>query len=177
MRVGVDFDRVLFDTEDFKDYLEQKIPGFLDSYGLATGEGYNPEKHSEIMDVEPDVIYDTLDYETGRFLYDDIDVLGELDEQHEVVIISRGDPEFQGTKIENADLDHEYFIVTGESEENPKQLGEKTQHPGEQPLDYLIDDREYEHESFDGPGFHMQRPRDGLEDVFTDSGELIDRQP
>lgn len=177
MRIGVDFDRVLFDTEDFKHYLDEEIPGFLDSYGLATGEGYNPEKHAEIMDVDPEVIYDTLDYETERFMYEDVDVLGELEDEHDVVIISRGDPEFQGIKIENADLGYEYFIVTGESEENPKQLGENTQHPADQPLDYLIDDREYEHENFDGSGFHLQRPEDRLEDVFTDSGELIDKQP
>lgn len=177
MRIGIDFDRVLFDTEEFKDYLEQEIPGFLESYGLATGEGYDPEKHAEIMEIEPDRIYDTLDYSSGRFLYDDTIFLEELEKEQEVVIISRGDPEFQSTKIENADLGHEYFIVTGDSEENPKQLGNGTQHPEENPLDYLIDDREYEHESFNGPGFHMERPQDNLADVITDSGELINKQP
>jgi hypothetical protein len=68
VRIGVDFDRVLFDTEEFKQYLENEIPDFLDTYGLATGQGYNPEKHAEIMDIDTDRIYDTLDYSEGRSL-------------------------------------------------------------------------------------------------------------
>lgn len=177
MRIGVDFDRVLFDTPDFKEYLENEIPGFLDTYGLATGQGYDPERHAEIMDIDPQTIYDTLNYQGGRFLYDDVDELDEWDSEHEVVVISRGDKEFQGTKIENAELGFEYFIVTGEAQENPKQLGDGTQHSGEVPLDFLVDDRVYEHNNFDGPGYHLQRHEDSLEDVFTDNLEPVNRQP
>lgn len=177
MRIGVDFDRVLFDTEEFKQYLEDEIPGFLDTYGLATGQGYDPERHAEIMDIDPDRIYDTLNYEEGRFLYEDVDKLDKWDSEHDVVIISRGDPEFQGTKIENAELGFEYFIVTGKARENSKQLGEGTQHPGEDPLDFLVDDRDYEHENFDGPGYHFRRPEDSLGDVVNENLEPVNLQP
>jgi|GEM_PF-490806 hypothetical protein len=179
MRVGVDFDRVLFNTEEFKDYLEEEIPGFLDSYGLDTGQGYDPEQHAKIMDISPDEIYGTLNCGSSRFLYEDIGVLDDLEKEHghEVVIISRGDEEFQSTKIENAELNQDHCIVTGKSDENPKQLGENTQHPDRDPIEYLIDDREYEHENFRGEGFHLKRPDDSLEDVFTESGELINNQP
>lgn len=177
MRIGVDFDRVLFDTEQFKEYLEDEIPGFLDTYGLATGEGYNPEKHADIMDIPSEKIYDTLDYESGRFSYEDVEELDKWTKEHEVVIISRGDPEFQGTKIENADLGFPYHIVTGEAKENPKQLGEGTLHPEEEPLDFLVDDRDYEHENFEGPGYHFQRPEDQLSDVADENLELVNLQP
>jgi hypothetical protein len=177
MKIGVDFDRVLFDTEEFKQYLEDEIPGFLDTYGLATGQGYNPEKHAEIMSIDPDTIYDTLDYSEGRFLYEDVGELQSWTEEHEVVIISRGDPEFQSTKIENADLGFEYFIVTGEAQLNPKQLGEDTQHPEEDPVDFLVDDRPYEHRNFDGPGTYLQRPDESLEDVMNENLEPVNSQP
>lgn len=177
MKIGVDFDRVLFDTEQFKKYLEDEIPGFLDTYGLATGKGYDPEKHADIMDIPSEKIYDTLDYEQGSFIYDDVDQLEGWNEEHDVVIISRGDPEFQSTKIENADLGFSYYIVTGEAEDNPKQFGEGTQHPEEEPLDFLVDDRDYEHENFGGPGYHLQREEDSLENVLDARLEPINLQP
>lgn len=177
MRIGVDFDRVLFDTEEFKQYLEEEIPGFLDTYGLATGEGYNPESHAEIMGIDPDRIYDTLEYEEGRFLYEDVEELDRWAGEHEVVIISRGDLEFQSRKIENAELGLEYFIVTGKACENEKQLGPETLHPEEDPLDFLVDDRDYEHSNFDGPGYLFQRPDDSLEDVMDENLEPVDNSP
>ena len=178
MRVGVDFDRVLFDTEEFKEYLEDEIPGFLDKYGLATGEGYDPETHAEIMGIPPERIHETLDYREDRFLYDDIEDLEVMANHHDVVIISRGDPEFQSTKIENTSLEFEYFIITGKSQDHPKQIGPRTQHPEEDPIEFLVDDREYEHKHFQGPGFHMKRPEDNLLDVIEeDSGDLLNRQP
>lgn len=177
MRIGVDFDRVLFDTEEFKQYLEDEIPGFLDTYGLATGEGYDPERHAEIMDISPKKIYDTLDYESGKFSYDDTEELDRWSNQHEVVIISRGDPEFQSTKIENADLGFQYHIVTGKAKNNSKQLGDGTLHPEEEPIDFLVDDRDYEHENFEGPGYHLQRPEDQLSDVVNENLEPVNLQP
>ncbi len=177
MRIGVDFDRVLFDTEQFKQYLENEIPEFLDTYGLATGEGYDPEKHAEIMGISADTIYNTLDYESGRFSYEDVEKLDRWAEKHEVVIISRGDHEFQGTKIENAELGFPYHIVTGKAKDNPKQLGNGTLHPEEQPIDFLVDDRDYEHENFEGPGYHLQRPEDQLSDVVNENLEPVNLQP
>lgn len=177
MRIGVDFDRVLFDTEEFKQYLENEIPEFLDTYGLATGEGYDPEKHAEIMGIPKETIYNTLDYEGGRFSYEDVGELERWADEHEIVIISRGDPEFQSTKIENAELAFPYHIVTGKAKDNPKQLGGGTLHPEEEPIDFLVDDRDYEHENFEGPGYHFQRSKDQLSDVVNENLEPVNLQP
>ena len=51
MRIGIDFDRVLFRTDAFKSYLETEIPGFLKHYSDNKDE-YELEPTEENLGVQ-----------------------------------------------------------------------------------------------------------------------------
>lgn len=153
MIVGLDFDRVLFRTNKFKEFLDEKVPGFLESY---PDEGnYDPEKHAENMSVDVKKIYQALEH-CSEFLYEDVDKLEELREDYRVIIVSRGDPYFQETKIEKSGiLEHVdgFFIVQDEDKDAIN-------------IDFLVDDRQKELEDVSVPGFLMNRDDSGLESVI-----------
>jgi FMN phosphatase YigB (HAD superfamily) len=152
MIIGFDFDRVLFKTEEFKEFLDEKIPGFLDEYPVERP--YDPSKHAEKLGVEKQRILDELE-EADRFVYGDLDILEDFPESFELVIVSRGDPALQERKIQNSGvLDHfdNFFIVEDESKDSVE-------------IDFLVDDREKEVEDVDVPGYVFDRSEESLEDV------------
>lgn len=163
MKIGIDFDRVLFDTEKFKQHLEEKIPGFDQSYKDARENGlYNPEKHAEILGVEVEKIFEEIE-NAKNFLYDDIEELENL--EHELIIVSRGDKEFQGLKIqESGVMEHldDFKVV---EDENKQVRG----------IEALVDDREDELEKIDVPGYLFDRGEDELDDVKNWINELSER--
>lgn len=149
--IGFDFDRVLFRTDEFKEYLESKFPGFLDSYPDGV---YEPEKHAKNMDAEIAEIYQALE-KAGDFLYDDVGLLNSI-EGFEIIIVSRGDPKFQRRKIEHSGV-LEYIdgaeIVTDEKKDSTG-------------IDFLVDDREKEVEESDIPGMVFDRDEHTMEDAI-----------
>lgn len=153
MKVGIDFDRVLFDTESFKQHLEEQLPGFGETYEDARENSlYNPEKHAEILEVEVERIFEEIE-NAKNFLYSDVEILEEI--QHELIIVSRGDREFQGLKIEESGI-LEYVDGFEVVEEEDKQVRE---------IKALVDDREKEISQIDIPGYLFNRPEDDLRDV------------
>ncbi|MFB6203251.1 MAG: HAD-IA family hydrolase [Candidatus Nanohaloarchaea archaeon] len=158
MKIGIDFDRVLFDTDAFKDHLFSTFPDFDTTYDRAKQDGvYDPERHARLMGVEPEEIYRELD-RADRFLYSDVEVLKEVD--HRVVIVTRGDQEFQELKLERSGV-LEYvdgYIVVQDA-------------PKGRDVDFLIDDREKEVQRADVPGHVMDRDREGLDEVLRRVGD------
>jgi len=98
MKIGIDFDRVLFKTDRFKDHLFNRFETFEETYENAVQNGiYRPQRHAELMDTTVEEIFDELK-NTSEFLYEDVSRLQKLQESFEVVIVSRGDPVFQREK-------------------------------------------------------------------------------
>lgn len=141
---------MLFDTDSFKQHLNEKLPGFSETYSDARENGlYNPEKHSQILEVEVEEIFRHIEH-ARNFLYEDIEELDDI--EHELVIVSRGDQEFQELKIQESGITeyvNDYTVVENDS----KQVAG---------IEALVDDREKELEEVNVPGLHFRRPDDRI---------------
>lgn len=158
MKIGVDFDRVLFKTEEFNSYLKENVEKLehVESSPYNEHGVYDPKIHAELCGIDVEEIYSAMN-DLERFLYSDIEKLKDVD--HEVVIVSRGDSEFQKRKIQGSGADSfvdEVFIV----EKGSKNVGD---------IDFLIDDRKKELEEVGVPGFELDRKihdlKDGLDEA------------
>jgi len=161
MIIGFDFDRVLFKTDEFKEFLDREIEGFLEKYPEEGN--YDPEEHAERLGIEVEEIYNALE-KAEDFLYNDAESLEELREDFKIVIVSRGDPYFQEKKIENSGvLEHVdgFFIV----EEGSKD---------EINIDFLVDDWDREVERVDVPGYIIDRSEEDLGEVIDFLREKFD---
>ncbi len=145
LRIGVDFDRVLFDTDAFKQELESRFSRFSETYSRARNEqGYDFRKHAEILGVEPETLLSEME-NAEKFLFSDVKLLDKLD--HEKIIVTRGDPQFQRRKLESSGVlkyFSDFFIV----QEEPKDIHE---------MDVLVDDSEEELHRVDIPGILFER--------------------
>lgn len=153
MIIGFDFDRVLFRTDEFKEFLDQEIEGFLEEY---PSEGnYDPEEHSKRLDIEVERIYKVLD-DADKFLYKDVEKLEQLRDDFKIVIVSRGDPYFQERKIENSEIlehvDGFYIVEDGMKDE----VG----------IDFLVDDWQKELDRVNVPGYLMDREEENMDDLI-----------
>ena len=153
MKIGVDFDRVLFDTNSFKRHLEEKLPGFSETYEIARENNlYNPDKHADILGVEVEQIFEEIE-SAKNFLYSDVKALEDI--EHEIIIVSRGDQEFQGLKIQESGV-LEYVDGFEVVEDGKKQV---------RGIDALVDDREEELSQVEVPGYLFNRKENNLDDV------------
>lgn len=128
MIVGIDFDRVLFDTKSFKFHLEKRFPRYIETYP-ADKQLYQPSIHAKRMGISVNQLMQEVKA-SNQFLRSDVSVLDQL-VSHNLVIVSRGDKRFQLTKIEYSgitDVIDSIYIVQTES----KSVA---------PIDILIDDR------------------------------------
>lgn len=136
MRIGIDFDHVLFDTEKFKKHLFEEFPEFDSTYTEAQDERgvYSVSRHAEVLDVPVTMLMNAVDH-ASECVFEDVELLGEVDA--ELVIVSRGDPEFQAEKIRQSGILEviESFEIV---EHEPKDRGTG--------IEALIDDREKEFE-------------------------------
>lgn len=142
MRVGIDFDGVLFDTASFKQYLEREIPGFLTHYNDHR-EAYELEPTDEALGIEISELLSRVDA-LQDFVINDLDRLTSL-AHHDLILVSRGPHWFQKTKIVNsgvANYMNEVVIVRDES----KDMAD---------IDVLIDDNTDELNDVDATGFHF----------------------
>ena len=150
MIIGLDFDRVLFRTDDFKDFLDSEIPGFLGEYPQEGN--YDPEAHAENLEAEVKDIFQALEH-ANKYVYDDIDALEELRNDFQLIIVSRGDPYFQEKKIvDSGVLEHVdgYFIVENEDKDEVN-------------IDFLVDDRQEEVDRVSVPGLVLDRSEEDLQ--------------
>lgn len=161
MKIGLDFDRVLFKTDEFNEYLK-------DETGLHHVEGnvydehgcYSPKKHAEMCGIDVEKVYDAIS-NINQFLYADVDELNRLKPEHELVIVTRGEQRFQKEKVKASGahrLFNQLFIV----QEGSKEI---------KGIDFLVDDREEEIERVSIPGMIFDREKHSMNDVIDRIGE------
>lgn len=163
MKIGIDFDHVLFDTEKFKRQLFNRFGKFDNTYSDAKDENgnYQPERHAEILDVSLDEFHKVIREDAESCVYSDVEKLAEL-ENHEVVIVSRGDTGFQSMKIKESGV-NEIVDAVVVVEEKPKDVVD---------INFLVDDSEEELEQVDIPGFQFDRSKHTMEDIIEKVGEF-----
>ncbi len=156
MKIGVDFDRVLFDTDSFNEYLKDETglhhveEDVYDEYGC-----YSPEKHAEACDIDVEKIYATMN-NLNQFLYSDLDSLRSLKPEHELVIVTRGEEKFQREKVRNSGaqrLFDQLLIVQGAT----KDVGD---------IDFLVDDRKKEIKKANVPGMVFDREKHDIDNLI-----------
>jgi hypothetical protein len=156
LRIGLDFDRVLFDTDSFDEYYKDHVKGLHHvedpapvKYGV-----YDPDMHAELCGIPKERIWKVFEHDLSQFLYDDIDLLDRLD--HELIIVTRGHDKFQRSKVKAsniADKVQKVFVVQEEAKDSID-------------IDLLVDDSSEELERIDVPGIMIERPEEGLEKVL-----------
>ncbi|MFB6213322.1 MAG: hypothetical protein ABEJ07_02045 [Candidatus Nanohaloarchaea archaeon] len=155
MIVGIDFDRVLFDTDAFDRELKESVEGMHHTEEEPYDENgnYSPEIHAEILGIDADSIYDAAAEIASSFLYPDAARLEQV--PCEVVIVTRGEEKFQRIKVENSGVlgyVDSYIVI----EDGDKELEE---------LDMLVDDREEELDGAEIPTFLFDRKENDMEDI------------
>lgn len=158
MRVGIDFDGVLFDVEAFKHDLYERLDDFEATYPDAKQDGlYRPRRHAELMGIEYSELVDVFACAADHRR--DLDPLTHLS-SHTLILVTRGSRPFQQLKVELTRAG-EYFdeavYVEKSIEALPKDRAVQ--------LDFLVDDKKDEVEAVTVPTFH-----------FTDQSQLSDIQ-
>lgn len=156
MRIGVDFDRVLFDTDSFNEYLKEETGLHHVEEDVYDEAGcYSPEKHAEACGIAVEDVYEEMN-DLNRFLYSDVDRLRELKPEHELVIVTRGEEKFQRQKVRNSGaqrLFDQLLIVQGAT----KDVGG---------IDFLLDDRKKEIKEANVPGMVFDREKHDIDDFI-----------
>ena len=162
MKIGVDFDRVLFKTDEFNEYLKEETGLHHVEEDVYDENGcYSPEKHARACGIAPETVYNAIQ-DLNRFLYSDVDSLKKLKPEHELFIVTRGEEKLQKQKVKNSGADRlfdQLYIVPGA----PKNVGG---------LDFLVDDREEEIEDASVPGMVFNREKHDIEDVIEKIGDI-----
>lgn len=153
MIIGIDFDRVLFDTESFKDDISDDIPGFLDHYRKNRSR-YQTKPAAKDIPVQLSVLESALQ-NLESYLIEDVQALA--DSEHVFVIVSRGPQWFQRQKITNSNITTyipRYIIVDTE----PKDMAN---------IDLLIDDSMDELNRISIPSFHFERHKHSVRSILS----------
>lgn len=162
MRIGIDFDRVLFKTDEFNEYLKEETGlHHIDEDVYDENGCYSPEKHAEACGLEVEEVFKAMK-DLNKFLYPDVDELKALKDDHELVIVTRGEEKFQKEKIKNSGaqrLFDQLYIVQGASKDAVD-------------IDFLVDDREEEIENVEIPGMLFEREKHNVKDLIQKIGEL-----
>jgi len=162
MRIGIDFDRVLFKTDEFNEYLKEETGLHHVEEDVYDNNGcYSPKKHAEACEISVKEVFQAMN-DLNQFLYPDVDKLKQLKQSHELVIVTRGEEKFQKEKIKNSGVQRlfdQLYIVQGASKDVVD-------------IDFLVDDREEEIKNVEIPGIVFDREKQDLEDVIKEIGEL-----
>jgi FMN phosphatase YigB (HAD superfamily) len=158
VKIGLDFDRVLFKTDEFNEYLKEEAGLHHVDADVYDSEGcYSPEKHAEACGIDVEEVYDAISG-ISRFLYPDVDELRKLKPEHEIVIVTRGEERFQKEKVKASGANRlfdQLFIV----QNAPKNVDS---------VEFLVDDREEEVERSGLPGMVFDREKHSMEDVIEE---------
>jgi 5'(3')-deoxyribonucleotidase len=164
MRIGLDFDRVLFDTDSFDDFYKEKVEGLhhVEDPAPVKNGCYDPEMHAELCGIPEERIWKVFEHNLSQFLYSDIELLKDLQKRHELLIVSRGHERFQRSKIEASGADRyveKVHIVQDKSKDSVE-------------IDLLVDDRKEELERAEVPEILLKRPEEGLKKVLEEVDDL-----
>ncbi|MFB6159003.1 MAG: hypothetical protein ABEJ95_05100 [Candidatus Nanohalobium sp.] len=155
MKIGIDFDRVLFDTDSFNKYLK-KHTGLhhVESDVYDRNGNYSPEKHAEACGIDVEEVYRTAE-NAQKFIYSDIEELEKLKPKHRLVLVTRGEQKLQEKKMEKTQvkqLFNEVHII----QEGSKDVDG---------IEFLVDDRKKEIEDAELPGMKFNREKHTAEDI------------
>lgn len=159
MIVGIDFDRVLFDTDRFNEDLKEATElHHVDAEVYDENGNYSPEKHAEEAGADTENIYEFVERNSRKYIYPDVKDLEELD--YEIWIVTRGEKKFQEAKIQAAGIENlaDKVVVV---EDGSKDVG----------IDFLIDDRVEELEKADLRGYVLDRSKETLKDAVEEVEE------
>lgn len=159
MIVGIDFDRVLFDTDRFNEELKEVTElQHVEAEVYDENGNYSPEKHAEAAGADTENIYEFVEKNARKYIYPDVKELAELD--HDIWIVTRGEKKFQEAKIQGAGIEKlaDKVVVV---EEGSKDVG----------VDFLIDDRVEELEKADLQGYVLDRSKETLKDAIEEVEE------
>jgi len=161
MNIGIDFDRVVFDTDRFNEYLKDKTGLHHVDEDLYDENGcYSPKKHAEACGIETEEIYSAVD-DLNRFLYNDVDKLKDLKPEHNLILVTRGQEKFQKQKVKASGIQRlfdQLTVVQGASKDIAN-------------IDYLVDDRKDEIEAADIPGMVFKREENTISDLIEKLGD------
>jgi len=162
VRIGLDFDRVLFDTDSFDEYYKEHVEGLyhVEEPAPVKHSVYDPEMHADLCGIPKERIWKVFEHDLSQFLYDDIDLLDNLD--HELVIVTRGHEKYQRLKVEASGITEkieEIIVVQEQSKDSVD-------------IDLLVDDSEEEIERVETPSIKVERSEEGLEKVLEKVKEL-----
>lgn len=161
MKIGIDFDRVVFDTDEFNKYIKEETGlHHVDAEVHDEHGNYSPEKHAEASDVAIEKVYEVMEEGLEQFLYDDIEMLKDID-RHSFVIVTRGEDRFQRAKIEASGAE-KFFDEIFTIQEGSKDVDG---------VKFLVDDREEEIERAQMPGMILDRERHSMEHLFSFIGD------
>jgi len=159
MKIGIDFDRVLFDTDRFNKYMKEETGLHHVEEDVYDEKGnYSPEKHAEASGIDVNEVFSAVKDLEG-FVYDDVELLEELD-SHTLVIVTRGEEKYQKAKIEASgvrDIFEEVYVV----QEGSKDVDS---------VEFLVDDREEEIHRAGIPGIVLDREEHGMKHVVEFAG-------
>lgn len=162
MKIGFDFDRVLFKTDEFNEYLKDETglhhvdADVYDEHGC-----YSPEKHAEACGIDVEDVYSAM-RDLNRFLYSDLDKLRDLKPEHELVIVTRGEEKIQKKKVKNSGAERlfdQVYVVQGASKDIVD-------------IEFLVDDREKETDQVKIPSMTFDREKHSIDDVVEKVNEL-----
>lgn len=159
MILGIDFDRVLFDTDRFNEDLKEATElHHVEAEVYDENGNYSPEKHAEAAGADTENIYEFVEQNARKYIYPDVKELAKL--EHEIWIVTRGEKKFQEAKIQAAGIENlaEKIVVV---EDGSKDVG----------VDFLIDDRMEELENADLPGYVLDRSKETLKDAVEEVEE------
>ena len=159
MRIGVDLDRVLFDTDSFDDFYKEKVEGLhhVEDPAPVKHGCYDPEMHAELCGIPKERIWKVFEHDLSQFLYPDVDLLDQL-EEHELILVTRGHERFQRSKAEASGASEKFKEIHVVQEE-PKDSVD---------IDLLVDDNDDEIDRIEIPSIKIQRPEEGLEKVLKE---------
>ena len=163
MRIGIDLDRVLFDTDSFDDFYKDKVEGLhhVEDPAPVRHGCYDPEMHAEICGIPKQRIWNVFDHDLSDFVFADVDILDQLS-NHELILVTRGHQKFQKRKAEASGIAEKMDEVHVVQEE-PKDSVE---------IDLLVDDSDEELERVRVPGIQIKRPGEGLEKILKELEDL-----
>lgn len=161
MKIGLDLDRVLFDTDTFDDFYKKETGLYhVEDPAPVKNNCYDPELHAKLCGISQEKVWKIFENDLSRFLYSDLDLLEKLD-NHELIIVTRGNERFQRAKIKSSGADERVDDIIIVQEDSKNKNG----------IDLLVDDRKEELENVDVPGVHIDRPSEGLNKLIKEVTE------
>lgn len=162
-RVGIDFDRVLFNTDGFADALKDKFSfeGKTDAH--YPGGLYDIRSHAESSGVDPERVVEFAENSIKDFTFDGLHHFKELD----AFVVTRGLRWWQELKVRNSGV---LSYVDGFIVVDHPDIGERDKQVGD--IDLLVDDTEDELEAVGCETFHYDHTQHAPQDIAKKASEL-----